>query len=569
MSMSSHQSNQNFLSQCTYSISSNKNYSSQAMNFISNNNNNNNYPNNSDNNYLKERYNKIKAENLELKRKLFEQERNYKLKKAEMEENILMLRDENSNLQLEIQKIIENHKNLYKNNDAFSNQNKILLSDVDKLKIEQNNYKETVNELEYQLIEKNQKLDDLLIEKSVLMDQQVLNETQIKDLTNDKNLLIQQINELNSTLINKISPKLKQHEENLESLQNQIEILKVENSKFKNDNTMLFNDNKMQKNIINVLTKQNKKLLNEIKIINDRDISLMENMEKIGISKKEKKNLSKINNNIVNNIPKKNNNKINQKLFEEELDILKNTEKYLNNFNNEQNIEDDEEIFSNINNKNDININENKQKNKNLVIDINENNSLYKKIISRNNTNNNTTKKQQKTNQNYKNIKGIRDISATAETCRTEGTTTVNDKIKKDNKNFITMKNGIDDIFNNNIDINKKEGNNSMKEFLIKTDNILNKNNKNLSFKENKNYRNTYQKDILTKNELGNYFDDKDGNIANTERDIYNVSDNSEDKEKEGRFNSQSQGKSLLSEYVEDLDVIQYKEENDENADSN
>ena len=73
----------------------------------------------------------------------------------------------------------------------------------------------------------------------------------------------------------------------------------------------------------------------------------------------------------------------------------------------------------------------------------------------------------------------------------------------------------------------------------------------------------------MTKNELGNYFDDKDGNIANTERDIYNVSDNSEDKEKEGRFNSQSQGKSLLSEYVEDLDVIQYKEENDENADSN
>ena len=48
----------------------------------------------------------MKQENDELKRKLLELERDYKIKKGKMEEQVLILRDENSNLQLQIQKII-------------------------------------------------------------------------------------------------------------------------------------------------------------------------------------------------------------------------------------------------------------------------------------------------------------------------------------------------------------------------------------------------------------------------------------------------------------------------------
>ena len=68
----------------------------------------------------------------------------------------------------------------------------------------------------------------------------------------------------------------------LSKLQEQSENLRVENEKLKSDNLLLFNENNIQKNLIQILTKQNKKLLGEIKVIYDRDILLMDNMEKIG-----------------------------------------------------------------------------------------------------------------------------------------------------------------------------------------------------------------------------------------------------------------------------------------------
>ena len=64
--------------------------------------------------------------------------------------------------------------------------------------------------------------------------------------------------------------------------------------------------------------KQNKKLLGEIKVIYDRDILLMDNMEKIGsnYSYKYQKIFDK---NTIEN----------DNMFEEEMNILKESQKYL------------------------------------------------------------------------------------------------------------------------------------------------------------------------------------------------------------------------------------------------
>ena len=94
-------------------------------------------------------------------------------------------------------------------------------------------------------------------------------------------------------------------------MQEQIENLRINNEKYKSDNSLLFNENKIQKNLIKILTAQNKKLLGEIKIIYDRDILLMDNFEKMGNNStgEFKQFLDK---NMVNN----------QKLFEEEINFF-------------------------------------------------------------------------------------------------------------------------------------------------------------------------------------------------------------------------------------------------------
>ena len=121
------------------------NYSYQSMPYISNypqiRNNNNTIHNqnqnqniDNNNNYIKDRYAKIKEENAVLKKKLFELEKDYKIQKGQMEEKILILRDENSSLQIQLQKAIEKQKDAYKNTDSLFNEKNILLNKLNKLK---------------------------------------------------------------------------------------------------------------------------------------------------------------------------------------------------------------------------------------------------------------------------------------------------------------------------------------------------------------------------------------------------------------------------------------------------
>ena len=108
-----------------------------------------------DNNYIRDRYTKIKEENSTLKKKLFELEKDYKTQKGEMEEKVLILRDENSNLQLQISKLIEKQKNAYKSNETIYNENKNLLDNLSILKNDTNSLKDNITKKNAEIEEKN------------------------------------------------------------------------------------------------------------------------------------------------------------------------------------------------------------------------------------------------------------------------------------------------------------------------------------------------------------------------------------------------------------------------------
>ena len=595
-----------------------------------NTNNNSNIQNQNipfDNGYIKDRYTKIKEENAILKKKLFEIEKDYKIQKGDMEEKILVLRDENSNLQIQLQKAIEKQKDAYKNSDTIYNDNKVLLNNINLLQNDVNSLKDNITRKNAEIEEKNKIITDLLNEKNILLKEEKMLKNQIENITNDKDILIKQIQDLNNTIGEKIAPKLKQNENTLVNLQDQIENLRIDNEKYKSDNTLLFNENKIQKNLIKILTKQNKKLLGEIKIIYDRDILLMDNMEKMGSNNSEnfKKFFDK---NSVKN----------QNLFEEEISILKQSQKYIN--------DEEEENIQNIQKNNKLNTLEiNEDDNSDDIINKDKKNKDKNKF----NTSNNQNNKKISESSSFINNEII--IKRNKESIDIEND--INKNINKNINNNIQQKNlynsnSTDDINNNkisfqNVNISPKErinigntNNNSTnnlvgtkKENILKNDNIksqqlekklkidpyntdINKlkyqdmdddikiNNKLLYSEEinenekNKFENNYFNNDYNNKNINDNYLYSTDGiinikpninikfgnikknyenndnekiNQINSERinknnevNLYNQSSINIDEKNNALFHSQA--KSLLSEYVEDLDVIQYKEDN-------
>ena len=160
---------------------------------------------------------------------------------------------------------METQKNLYLNNESYHNQNKVLLSDISTLKNEKNNFIEALKNKDYEINNKNQQIDELIKDKNMLLNQQTVFQSQINILNKDKEILLKQIVDLNDLIDNKISLKLKQNDENLKSLLENIEKLKEDNKKYKSDNKILFNENKKQKNLIELLTTQNQKLISDNK----------------------------------------------------------------------------------------------------------------------------------------------------------------------------------------------------------------------------------------------------------------------------------------------------------------
>ena len=551
-----------------------------------------------ENNYIKERYNKIKEENANLKLKLFKLEKEYKIKKGEMDEQVLILRDENSNLQLQIQKILEKQKMENSISDNIHNENIALINNINLLKNDSMFLKDDITRKVADIEEKNKIINDLRNEKTILLNDQKNMKNQIETLNNDKEILLKQIKDLNDTIGEKIAPKLKENENSLTKLQEQVENLRVENEKLKSDNLLLFNENNIQKNLIQILTKQNKKLLGEIKTIYDRDILLMDNMEKIGSNSTNK--YKKIFDNNTNE---------HEILLEEEKNILENSERYVNKNNdikeynkNEKSEEiwsssndnDNEDIkeINNIQNDNNLNkvkhqreinslinneivVKRNKESfenenNKNIKININyENNEIDKKYDLNLNDNDDILKNEQKKFQkiNISNPKILKENNSKKNKVKyrnynfnsqsfTEGNFTQNKFTETDedlkignrtlNRNF-KQKNLSNDIVINT-DSDKKDE-------LYNTDGIFNMQSKKeeifMKFQNklnNNGNENNYEAMNLNTN-------DKSRKINNL--NLYNNNDNNIDENNNLLY--QSQTKSQLSEYVEDLDVIQYK----------
>ena len=410
-------------SSTNYNIISNQNYNSLNSPPILN-----------DDDYIKERYTIIKEENSELKKKLFNLEKGYKIKKGEMEEKILILRDENSNLQLQIQKTIEKHKDAYKNNDDIFNMNKTLLNDINKLKNEVNILKDSITRKNAEIEEKNKIINDLLEEKNMILEEESMFKNQISNLEKDKEILINQIQDLNVAISDKIAPKLRQNENSLINLQDQIENLRMDNEKYKSDNTVLFNENKAQKNLIKILAKQNKKLLREIKIIYDRDLMLMNNIDKIDSNNSSKFKIFLEKSSIDN-----------RHLLEEEMSILKQSQKYFDDDDNEQCDENYE------NNK--------EEENSNFAsLEITEDVDIIRDVIKKE-SNDSVTNNEERNN--ISNINQLNEISSIINNeiivKKNKGSINHEDDISTINSNVVKSKNFKKKLFNNNFmeDVNK------------------------------------------------------------------------------------------------------------------
>ena len=237
--------------------------------YNSNNNNSNSINNSEDIGYINERYSKIIEENYLLKEKLMSMDsQNNETKKKNVE-----ISAENSNLQLKIQKLLENEKlaNEKYQND-INEKNKIITA----LKNHIHNLKDKIN---------------LLSNENICLLQNIQNlNNKIMNLTNDKKILIEEVSELNNSLSNRIKPKLLKNEDYLQSLEKQFASLKK-------NNDLLYENDKKQQNLSNIFKKENKILKNNIENYNSVNIKEEPFLKKIDVNYQKNKSKSITNNN--------------------------------------------------------------------------------------------------------------------------------------------------------------------------------------------------------------------------------------------------------------------------------
>jgi chromosome segregation ATPase len=194
--------------------------------------------------YLRERLSKLKEESNTLKQKITTIENKNLNEKNNLEKIILSLREDNNFIKqnYEMQKI---------NINKLSKEKEKLLNDINDL--------------------------------------QILN----TNLKKDKEILLEQIKDLNNIINNNISPKLKKNEDDFKFLENKLNDLKKINISLKNEKIRLMDDNNNKNQLIKVLSNQNKKLLTEIKIKYNKDLSFIESIENFGIEKNINKDIYK------------------------------------------------------------------------------------------------------------------------------------------------------------------------------------------------------------------------------------------------------------------------------------
>ena len=194
--------------------------------------------------YLRERLSKLKEESNTLKQKITSIENKNLNEKNNLEKIILSLREDNNFIKqnYEMQKI---------NINKLSKEKEKLLNDINDL--------------------------------------QILN----TNLKKDKEILLEQIKDLNNIINNNISPKLKKNEDDFKFLENKLNDLQKINISLKNEKIRLMDDNNNKNQLIKVLSNQNKKLLTEIKIKYNKDLSFIESIENFGIEKNINKDIYK------------------------------------------------------------------------------------------------------------------------------------------------------------------------------------------------------------------------------------------------------------------------------------
>ena len=181
-------------------------------------------------------YSKIIIENNLLKEKLIQIESEKKTCKTETERQLLLIRDENSKLQLEIQRLISKEKASYNQYQGdIKEKNDIINNQKQEIKILKVKIKEISNE-NLSLLNNIQNQNNKII-----------------GLTNDKQILIDEIAELNKSLNENIKPKLMKNEDYLISLEKQIVLLKKKND-------ALIQNDIQQKSKISIMEKENKLL---------------------------------------------------------------------------------------------------------------------------------------------------------------------------------------------------------------------------------------------------------------------------------------------------------------------
>jgi len=178
-----------------------------------------------------------------------------------------------------------------------------------KLKEESNYLKQKINEIETNNLKEKNNLENIILslrEKNHILKQNISSQNEAlskytkekeklikelketkklnNELIKEKNILMERLQESNNIINNDISPKLKNNESDLSFLKNKINEMQKTILNLNNENQRLIEDNVNQNEMIKVLTTQNKKLLNEIKMKYNKDLNFIQDIEKFGIS---------------------------------------------------------------------------------------------------------------------------------------------------------------------------------------------------------------------------------------------------------------------------------------------
>ena len=183
-----------------------------------------------------------------------------------LRERIYKLKEESNFLRQKLNEIetmnLKERNNLEKIIISLREENHILKQNISSQKI-------TINQF---LIEKENIIKDLKEAK------QTNNE-----LIKEKKILMERIEESNNLINNNISPKLKTNESDLAFLKNKINEMQKTILNINNEKLRLIDDNMNKNEMIKVLSTQNKKLLNEIKMKYNKDLNFIQDIEKFGI----------------------------------------------------------------------------------------------------------------------------------------------------------------------------------------------------------------------------------------------------------------------------------------------